>query len=497
MIHVSHVRAGQRDWSEPSHDGLSQRFQGATARHRARPSGSLAILAADVVAFLAAAACAFVVAYPVHGSTWSLPSALLPGSPGHGPLLIAGAAAVAILAVFASNSHYTRRVPFWTELRDLVLASIVSLLFSGCAAFLLQQQGGRSFPALVWLGFPIFAVVLRKLVRWQLAASGAWRLRTLVVTPPESAPDTLAALETERQLGYEVVAVVNPDNLGAFPGSQRWSTLMQLHRADLLVLAYNGSAAPSSHSIQCLLRERVPFALMPQFEGLPVLGFEQTRFFSHDTVMFTFRNNLAKPVARFTKMAFDLAAATVGVIVLAPVLLILVLLVKRDGGPALYGHTRIGSGGRPFRCLKFRSMVVDSEGVLRNVLARDSELAAEWMQSRKLRNDPRITKIGRVLRATSLDELPQLFNVLRLEMSLVGPRPIVAAEVARYGDDISYYYETRPGLTGLWQVSGRTETSYAKRVQLDTWYVKNWTLWHDLAILAKTVPAVLQRRGAV
>jgi undecaprenyl-phosphate galactose phosphotransferase len=119
------------------------------------------------------------------------------------------------------------------------------------------------------------------------------------------------------------------------------------------------------------------------------------------------------------------------------------------------------------------------------------------MATQKLRNDPRITWIGRLLRSTSLDELPQLLNVLRLEMSLVGPRPIVRSEVPRYAADITYYYETRPGLTGLWQVSGRSDTSYERRVQLDTWYVKNWTIWHDLAILAKTLPAVLKRRGAV
>ena len=146
--------------------------------------------------------------------------------------------------------------------------------------------------------------------------------------------------------------------------------------------------------------------------------------------------------------------------------------------------------------LKFRSMVTNSEAVLQQLLSTNPLAAAEWQQAQKLRHDPRITKLGSFLRRTSLDELPQLINVLRLEMSLVGPRPIVQAEIARYGEDIAYYYETRPGLTGLWQVSGRTETAYAHRVQLDTWYVKNWTIWHDLAIIAKTVPAVLQRRGA-
>jgi len=141
-------------------------------------------------------------------------------------------------------------------------------------------------------------------------------------------------------------------------------------------------------------------------------------------------------------------------------------------------------------------MVVDADLRLRILLDTDKRAAAEWSADQKLSNDPRITKIGRFLRQSSLDELPQLFNVLRGEMSLVGPRPIVPSEVIRYDDDIEYYYAAKPGLTGLWQVSGRNETGYARRVKLDVWYVRNWSLWHDLAILCKTVPAVFLRRGA-
>jgi UDP-galactose-lipid carrier transferase len=140
--------------------------------------------------------------------------------------------------------------------------------------------------------------------------------------------------------------------------------------------------------------------------------------------------------------------------------------------------------------------VTESDRVLEKLLFNDPVAAAEWAATQKLRNDPRITSVGRFLRLSSLDELPQLFNVLRGEMSLVGPRPIVQAEVARYGDEIEYYYETKPGLTGLWQVSGRSDTSYERRVRLDVWYVRNWTLWHDIAILLKTIPAVFLQRGA-
>ncbi len=140
-------------------------------------------------------------------------------------------------------------------------------------------------------------------------------------------------------------------------------------------------------------------------------------------------------------------------------------------------------------------MVVDADRQLQHLLRSDPCAAAEWAADQKLANDPRITRIGRFLRQSSLDELPQLFNVLSRQMSLVGPRPIVAAEVPRYGRNIEYYYETKPGITGLWQVSGRNDTGYARRVRLDVWYVRNWSLSHDVAILCKTVPAVFLRRG--
>jgi UDP-galactose-lipid carrier transferase len=142
-------------------------------------------------------------------------------------------------------------------------------------------------------------------------------------------------------------------------------------------------------------------------------------------------------------------------------------------------------------------MVTNSDRVLTDLLARDPDATAEWQATQKLRRDPRVTPIGRFLRKTSLDELPQLVNVLRGDMSLVGPRPIVAAERRFYGKHIDDYYSIRPGITGLWQISGRSDTSYERRVELDVWYVRNWTLWRDVVILLKTLPIVLLRRGAV
>jgi Undecaprenyl-phosphate galactose phosphotransferase WbaP len=204
-----------------------------------------------------------------------------------------------------------------------------------------------------------------------------------------------------------------------------------------------------------------------------------------------------RPFRMGVKLVLDCAIAGTALLLLLPLLLVIAAFVRADGGPALFGHVRIGRDGGRFRCLKFRTMCVDADRVLKELLANDKQAAAEWEETRKLVADPRVTAIGAFLRRTSLDELPQLLNVLRGEMSLVGPRPIVDAEVPRYADNIAYYYAAKPGITGLWQVSGRSNTSYALRVQLDVSYVREWSLSRDIAILARTVPAVLLRQGAV
>ena len=204
-----------------------------------------------------------------------------------------------------------------------------------------------------------------------------------------------------------------------------------------------------------------------------------------------------KALFPIAKRALDILGAGVGLVLLSPFFLIVALMVRADGGPAFFAHQRVGRGGKLFGCLKFRSMVIDSQARLEALLANDPAARAEWEATRKLKNDPRITRIGRFLRSTSLDELPQLINVLLGEMSLVGPRPVQEAEIDRYyGASAAHYMAVRPGITGLWQVSGRSETSYESRVALDVSYVSRPSLLADLSILLRTPVAVLSRRGA-
>ncbi|WP_309092346.1 sugar transferase [Phenylobacterium sp.] len=195
--------------------------------------------------------------------------------------------------------------------------------------------------------------------------------------------------------------------------------------------------------------------------------------------------------------AMNFTIALVALIFLAPLMIAVAILVyAQDGGPAIFAHKRLGKGGRHFRCLKFRSMAIDAEQRLADLLARDPEARAEWEKDHKLRNDPRVTKLGAFLRKSSLDELPQLFNVLRGEMSLVGPRPIVDAEVPKYGRRFRHYCAVKPGITGLWQVSGRNDTSYRARVAMDCVYAERRNALLDAKIMVATVPAVLLSRGS-
>lgn len=195
------------------------------------------------------------------------------------------------------------------------------------------------------------------------------------------------------------------------------------------------------------------------------------------------------------KRAVDIVLASFALLMSSPIIALLALLIwLQDRGSPFYGQARIGYAGRAFRCWKLRSMIKDSDARLEAHLAADPEAAEEWKATRKLRTDPRITALGRFIRRTSLDELPQFFNVLIGEMSIVGPRPVVHEELEYFGPSVRHYVRCRPGLSGLWQVSGRSDTSYARRVELDRTYVQTWSLWGDVAIMLKTPLAMV--RGA-
>ena len=313
----------------------------------------------------------------------------------------------------------------------------------------------------------------------------------VVGTMDDLASTGLDALSLQRGLGMRllqtesgVVTAGSPSELEA---------LLDVGTAHAVLLA---SPLPETSQMVelCLRRYVTVYALGGTVRTLP---YSSDVLFVDHTPVLKVRDLLIIGVGARVKRLMDVLLAGLGVVILSPLLLVLALLVKLTSrGPVLFGHRRLGEGGRPIRVYKFRSMVVDAEARLQEMLATDPVLRAEYEATYKLRDDPRVTPLGRWLRRTSLDELPQLFNVLHGDLSLVGPRPIVADEIAKYGTASAAILRVSPGVTGLWQVSGRSDLDYAERVRLDMDYITHWSLWLDLRILAATVPAVLRRRGA-
>ena len=248
------------------------------------------------------------------------------------------------------------------------------------------------------------------------------------------------------------------------------------------------------HRVQPLVKN---IGIIPNLTAIPMGGIDVETFFTEKIMLIRVRNNLERRLNRIIKYLFDMVLTIVGTICISPFLVIIAIWIYKDSpGPVIFKHMRVGKDGKEFPCYKFRSMCVDAKEKLEELLKNDPEARAEWERDFKLKHDPRITKSGAFLRKTSLDELPQIFNVLKGEMSLVGPRPIIKAEMERYGNYIDDYLMVRPGIAGMWQCSGRNDIDYTERVHMDSWYVRNWSVWLDIMILWRTFKAVFAKKGA-
>ncbi|HBQ5366153.1 TPA: exopolysaccharide biosynthesis polyprenyl glycosylphosphotransferase [Klebsiella pneumoniae] len=377
--------------------------------------------------------------------------------------------------------HYFYRKTFWFELKEilrtLVIFSFIEIAIVAFATW--------SFSHYLWLLTWTITIILvpasRMLTKKILDVFSLWQRDTWIIGNGPNAQEAFKAITSEKNLGFNVVGFIAEKNENHHVS----------HINDVPVLS-----ADNTWLRNFMIGGYRYVSVIPTLRGMPLDSTDMSFIFSHEVMIFRVQQNLAKISSRFIKRVFDLFGSLLIIIVLSPLLVYICSKVKKDGGPAIYGHERIGKNGKPFKCLKFRSMVTNSNEVLKELLLSNEEAKEEWDATFKLKNDPRITKIGHFLRRTSLDELPQLFNVLKGEMSLVGPRPIITDELARYNEEVEYYLLSKPGMTGLWQVSGRSDVDYETRVYLDAWYVKNWSMWNDIAILFKTIGVVLKKDGA-
>ena len=401
--------------------------------------------------------------------------------------------------------HYSDRRPFWDELGDILrLIAILAVLDMTLIAAT-RWNSSRLWWLLVWLLAGIAIVWGRVLTRWVLRKMGLWIRPTIIIGHGENATEAAIALQSEPRMGFQVAGYVDVE--AATPSLQlNGRTLQNLKQLEVLadqpgiqwVIALEHSQSEQrEHWLRTLTQwGATDISVIPAMRGVPLYGTDIAHFFSHEVALLRVRNNLRRWPARLTKRLFDTFSAALLIVLLSPVMLVIALALKLEGGSVFFAHQRVGKNGRKFNCYKFRSMVPNAQQLLQQLLQSNPALQAEWHKEHKLKDDPRISKLGDFLRRTSLDELPQLFNVLKSDMSLVGPRPIVQDELHKYGLEKSYYLMVRPGMTGLWQVSGRNDVDYETRVYLDAWYVKNWSLWYDLAILFKTIKVVFWRNGA-
>lgn len=411
-----------------------------------------------------------------------------------------------ILLFYATNLYPGVSLAPAEELRRFAVGSIIGhggiLLFMGI-------DNGKITPEMVaffisWVLSVFLLLVCRSITRNIISKTKLWGIPAVIYGCGNSGKLVADRLLDNPSVGYIPVLFLDDNeetgetyrNIPIIHDTSLGPYLVEKYNIKMAIVAMPGA---DRHRLADILDESVSAfkynVLIPDFFGLTNIWMSVRDF---DGVLgLATSQQLLMPWNRIKKRLLDLFLVIVGGILLMPLFLIIAFLIKISSpGPVLYKHTRIGRNGKPFKAYKFRSMVLDADLRLKELLEKDPEARKEWEQTYKLKNDPRITPIGKFLRKTSFDEFPQLLNILKNEMSLVGPRPIVYDEIPKYGKSFKRVFSVKPGLTGMWQVSGRSDTDYTERVAFDTYYIQSWSIWLDIWILYKTIGVVLRGKGA-
>ncbi len=384
------------------------------------------------------------------------------------------------------------------EVRHLAICSCFS--FIGIALSITMETDDRLaivIALLISCPFAIFILpAMREIARHVFAKSSWWGVPAVIYASGESADFIVQRLQKCPNYGYKPAVIVNSRNIThtefegipVFPDSEELlNTINELGIKVAFLCEYEGDTSDimAKYRYTITISKHMTIAGNVNMRELGgILGLSTT-------------HNLTKPQSLFSKRVLDLILIALSAPFVLPVSVLIAILVKLTSrGPVLYGHKRVGKDGKTIKCWKFRSMVVNADQMLDKILAENPEMRKEWEKDRKFTNDPRVTKLGKFLRKTSLDELPQLWNILCGEMSFVGPRPVTESELDRYGKYSNFILSVKPGLSGMWQISGRSDTGYEERVTLDTYYIQNWSVWIDIWIIIKTFWVVLKGKGA-
>ena len=404
---------------------------------------------------------------------------------------------------------YDSNLPFWDEARILVksvsLASITLL-----AIVTLGKMGdivSRVVLLALWMAslflFPVFRLWGKK----YLYTAGIRKEKILIIGAGNAGRLVMEGLQREKHMGYDIVGLLDDDSrkigtsvhgrkvLGNVAEYPRF--IRELCIKTVIVAIPSLPPDKLSALTAGVQNYAVNTMIIPDLKGIALINTDLFHLFLEELFLINIRNNLKSSANRFVKRLFEVTVSVISLPIILPIIGVIGLIIRLESkGAPIYAHDRIGGHGKPFKCFKFRTMQRDAEDNLKELLEGNEILRNEWESTWKLKDDPRVTKIGRFLRRSSLDELPQIFNVLKGEMSLVGPRPYLARELSEIREHLKVIGSAKPGITGLWQVSGRSDTGYRYRVKLDIWYVMNWSLWLDIAILFKTIRVVLKAEGA-
>ncbi|MBW4654744.1 MAG: undecaprenyl-phosphate galactose phosphotransferase WbaP [Kaiparowitsia implicata GSE-PSE-MK54-09C] len=392
------------------------------------------------------------------------------------------------------------------ELRRVTISTSLVYFLLGSTVFLRREEDAysRGLFLMAWLISIAMVFAGRSLIRHLLSPYKWWGYPVIVLGAGKTGEMVIRTLQRRPRIGLKPVLVLDDDpkkhgtllDVPVLGGVELAPSLGRSRQIPYAIVAMPG--VPRDRLLDLIERYGQTFAHLLIIPDL--FGFSSLWVDAKDMVGILgleVRQQLLLPGPRLVKFLIDRLTTLVGGLLVLPMFLLIALVIRIDSpGPVFYRQTRIGQDGMRFKAWKFRSMVQDADRVLERYLQAHPELRDDWDKNQKLRDDPRVTRIGRFLRQTSLDELPQLWNILRGEMSLVGPRPIVDEEIDRYGEKFGLYTKVTPGLTGLWQVSGRNNLAYEERVSLDAYYVRNWSVWLDIYILLRTVWVVITGEGA-
>lgn len=414
----------------------------------------------------------------------------------------------AFIGCLAYEKLYHRRLPFWIEVQWILKAGTLTLFLSVVILYLvgIGDEISRALVLITWLIVMLALPLFRYYGKKMLLKLHIWNRPVIVIGNSETIPLIENAFKREVTMGYRVVGCISstaiketqPDLpcLGTLSDAE---SIVKASKVEDLVIADPTLTSAEQVELTNTLQPFVKYIiLIPDLFGVSLSGIEAAYLFEEQIVMLQIKNRLRSRIRSAFKRSFDLAVATLVSIISLPFMLVIATAIRIDSpGPVLYISKRIGREGKEFNCIKFRTMQLECDQILEQYLACNENARQEWDQYKKLiTHDPRVTRVGRILRRLSLDELPQLINIIRGEMSLVGPRPYLPCEKEQMG---SYTYNIlvgKPGLAGLWQVSGRNLLTFESRLKLDSWYMKNWSLWLDIVLLLKTVRVVIKRDGA-